>query len=717
MSSPELPGGVGADLSEVSPAIAQASGKARRDIAFVPLLVIALGALGLIASELLRPAAGLASGATIPVTVGLAAITVVVCLTAMLGHRFVAAAGSRTLLRAYAGAAAVLLIGLAAIAALDHGLASVAIGAAVIVAPSAGLALPTSWSRASIVAIVLAMLGLHALEPQASGLEAASIVGLVITGWVVGLILRRGHRGASRDALLLSRGDQLTGALNRRGFIEAVEYDLDRAARRREPILLLALGLPDGLAAALDRHPADVDGPLAHAAATIARELPEGASLGRLGTGKLGVLIPGGRSIDAEWFAASARAALEGRVSLYVGAASSPDGTAPLSELYDAAEACLLEARRRSAQGVQLSEVAGIASPDVAGRPVRRPPVTYARLRAAGGPPASVEPWGVDGQWLFTGLATVALAGLLFVFGSWLEGGDGIAWSLVVLLGLPWVLAVLAVGFLYRHQPRSAGNPPLLPVFAGSALVIVGVAVGALSTGSGALSPIIAGLYLKAFFDASTFDRRLSRPLGAAGVVALLAVLALGPADALWAAPFELALLVAAFSLGAVGHDAYDAATSGRLDLARTDPFTGLLDRGGFYEQGEALLSVGRGVDRSSFAVVLIDVEPLGPVNQAPSAAPSRTPRRTAAGIVAQYLKDASVVARFGSGDFRAIVRVDSRADLEVLIATLRGQLATASSACRIGGALYGPDGVTLDALLAIASYRAQSGDELPRAA
>lgn len=717
MSSTVLPGGVGADLSEVAPAIARASGKARRDIAFVPLLVIAVGAIGLIAAELLRPAGAAGSAASVPVTIGLSAVTVVLCLVAIVGRRFVESASPRALLRAYAGAASVLLAGLAVIAALDDGLATIAVGAAVIIAPSAGLALPKPWSRAAILAIVAAMLALHVVRPGASALEAASIIGLVVTGWVVGLILRRGHRGASRDALLLSRGDQLTGALNRRGFIETVAYELDRAARRREPVLLLAIGLPEGLAAALDRHPSDLDGPMADAASTIARELPAGASLGRLGSGKLGVVIPGGRSIDAEWFAATARAALDGRVGLFVGAASSPDGTAPLGELYDVAEACLLEARRRSPEGAQLSEVFGPAGAPKERQPVRRPPVTYARLRAAGGPPSTVEPWGLDGQWLLAGLSTVGLAGLLFVVGSWLEGGSGLAWSLVVYLGIPCVLTALLVGVLYRHQPRSAGNPPLIPVLVGSALVISGIAIAALSTGSGACSPIIAGLYLKAYFDASTFDRRLARPLGLAGVLALIAVFALGPNEALWAAPFEIALFVGAFAIGAVGHDAYDAATSGRLDLARTDPFTGLLDRGGFYERGEALLAVGTSVDRGTFAVVLIDVEPLGPVSRAPSGAPSRTPRRTAAGIVAQYLKDASVVARFGSGDYRAIVRVDGRSELEVLIGTLRRQVATASSACRIGGALYGPDGVTLDALLAIASYRAQEDEEFPRAA
>lgn len=717
MPSSEFPGGVGADLSEVAPAIVQASGKARRNIAFVPLSVIALCAAGLIASEMVRPASAVPSRETVPITLALAAITVALCLAAALGSRRVAAAGPQLLLRAYAGAAAALLVGVATIAALDHGLGSVAVGAAVIVSPSAGLALPRRWSRAAIVGILAAMFGLHAVRPAASPLEAASIIGLVLTGWVIGLILRRGHRGASRDALLLSRGDQLTGALNRRGFIEAAEFELDRAARRREPILLLAIGLPEGLAAALDGHPADPEAPVAEAARTIAGELPAGATLGRLGAGKLGVLIPGGRSIDAEWFAACVRSALDGRIAVFVGAASSPDGSARLTELYDVAEACLLEARRRAPQGAQLSEVSGEPGAAAPRRPTRRPPVTYARLREAGGPPASVEPWGIDGQWIFTGLATVAFAGLLFVVGSWLAGGDGLAWSMVVFLGLPWVIAVLTVGFLYRRHPRSAANPPLVPVVAGSALVIAGVAVAALSSGNGALSPVIAGLYLKAFFDASTFDRRFARPLGAAGGVTLAVVLVLGPASALWVAPFELTLLIGAFALGTVGHDAYDAATSERLDLARTDPFTGLLDRGGFYEQGEALLAAGVPSVRGTFAVILIDVEPLGPVTHAPSAAPSRTPRRTAAGIVAQYLRDATVVARFGSGDFRAIVRVDGRSDLEVLVGTLRRQVATASSECRIGGALYGPDGVTLDALLAIASYRAQAGDRLPRAA
>ncbi|MBJ7470469.1 MAG: GGDEF domain-containing protein [Solirubrobacteraceae bacterium] len=718
------PTGAGADLAEVAPAIAQASGKARRDIAVVPLLVIAGGAAALLVSEVLRPRVTGGMGSAAHVTIGLSVAALVLCGAWFPARRLLRRASSPTLLWAYTGASATLLIGLAIIAAFDQGLATVAIGAAALIAPSAGLALPARWSRLTIAGIVLALVAVQTVQPEASALEAATMVGLVIAGWVVGLILRRGHRGASRDALLLSRGDQATGVLNRRGFIENVAHDLDHAAADGQPLLLVAIGLRDGLGAALepralqDASATSTEDPLAEVARRLGRELPAGASMGRLGAAKLGVVIPGGRSIDADWFASTARAALDGHAAIFLGAASSPDGSAPLAELFDVAEACLLEARRRSPQGVQLSEVVDRActSDAPARRPrVRRPPVTYARLQAAGGPPTSVEPWGIDGQWMLAGLSTVALAGLLFVVGSRLEGAEGLAATVVAYGGLPWVAAAMTVGFAYRRHPRSAGRPPLLPVLLGSALVVGGISVAALSTGSGALSPILAGLYLKAFFDASTFERNLARGLGLFAVVAWLLVLALGPDSAWWAAPFQAAMLLGAFALGTLGHNAYNAATSGRLDLARTDPFTGLLDRGRFYEEGEVLLALGDPAGRATFGVILVDVEPLAP--RGIRAAPVEGPRRTAAGVVAQHLRDASAVARFGSGDFRAIVRVESRSELEAVVRQLRSEVSAASSLCRVGGALYGPDGVTLDALLAMASHRAMQDEELAAAA
>ncbi len=705
MLTPVLPAASGADLTEVAPTIAQASGKSRRDIAFVPLLVIGAGALGLLVATALRGDGSGAGGRT--VTLGLAATALLLCLAWVPAYRLIRGAGSRAIFRAYTAAATTLLIGLVVIAVADAGLSSVAVGATVLVAANVGLAFPTRWSRNTIVAIAASLAGVHAVHPVASTLEAVTVLCLVLAAWVIGLILRRGHRGASCDALLLSRGDQVTGALNRRGFIENVAYELEQSARRREPLLLVIVGLRDGLGAALGGAPSDGDALLAEVADTIAGELPQGAALGRVGAAKLGVVVPGGRSVDADWFAGVIREALDHRATVFVGAASSPDGSAPLAELFDVAEACLLESRRRSPEGAQLSEVRGDGGPGTERRSsVRRPPVSYARLRSAGGPPAAVEPWGLDGQWLFGGMCTVAFGGTLFLVASAFAEHDGLAAAAVRYGGLPWVLTALAVGLAYRHHPRSAGHPPLLPVLTATALVTIGTTVAALSTGDGALSPIIAALYLKVFFDGSTFGRGLARPLAVATVVAWLAVLGLGPADALWVAPFQAVLLAGAFALGTLGHNAYGAATTERLDLARTDPFTGLVDRGGFYERGEALLGLGAPAGRGMFGVVLIDVEPLSP--RIAKAAPASGPRRTTAGIVAQHLGDASVVARFGSGDFRAIVRVDSRGELDRLVDRLRDELSAASSVCRIGSALHGPDGITLDALLAIASHRAE---------
>jgi diguanylate cyclase (GGDEF)-like protein len=91
----------------------------------------------------------------------------------------------------------------------------------------------------------------------------------------------------------LAQTDDLTGALNRRGFFEAAERELARAGRDDTETALLVVDVDD-LKGVNDRHGHSLgDALLAQVAQTLAGRTRRGDIVGRLGGDEFAVVLPG----------------------------------------------------------------------------------------------------------------------------------------------------------------------------------------------------------------------------------------------------------------------------------------------------------------------------------------------------------------------------------------------------------------------------------------
>jgi diguanylate cyclase (GGDEF)-like protein len=91
----------------------------------------------------------------------------------------------------------------------------------------------------------------------------------------------------------LAQTDELTGALNRRGFFEAAERELARATRDSTETALLVVDVDD-LKGVNDRHGHSLgDALLAQVAQTLAGRSRRGDIVGRLGGDEFAVVLPG----------------------------------------------------------------------------------------------------------------------------------------------------------------------------------------------------------------------------------------------------------------------------------------------------------------------------------------------------------------------------------------------------------------------------------------
>ena len=132
-----------------------------------------------------------------------------------------------------------------------------------------------------------------------------------------------------REALArVSRADPLTGCLNRRGFEERLEAELDAGMRTGRRLGLVLLDLDDFKTVNDTRGHAAGDDLLRWTVASAGALLRPMDSLGRLGGDEFAILIPGAAPSDAREVAQRVREALDERVSLSTGVAAFPaDGT------------------------------------------------------------------------------------------------------------------------------------------------------------------------------------------------------------------------------------------------------------------------------------------------------------------------------------------------------------------------------------------------------
>jgi diguanylate cyclase (GGDEF)-like protein len=173
------------------------------------------------------------------------------------------------------------------------------------------------------------------------------VVCLGLTGVLCVWQSRMGER--QRDELAeLSRTDPLTGCLNRRGFSERLEVELQRAAREGGDVALIQLDL-NGFKEVNDRHGhAAGDELLRWVGSTLQALLRASDATGRLGGDEFALLLPGVSAAEARVIADRTVAALAERVGSAAGVACHPPDGPDGDALHRHADADLYAAKARA---------------------------------------------------------------------------------------------------------------------------------------------------------------------------------------------------------------------------------------------------------------------------------------------------------------------------------------------------------------------------------
>jgi diguanylate cyclase (GGDEF)-like protein/putative nucleotidyltransferase with HDIG domain len=172
----------------------------------------------------------------------------------------------------------------------------------------------------------------------------------------------RNHDRQRAELLQVSRSDPLTGCLNRRGFEERLNGELDRAQRSARPFGLILLDL-DGFKEVNDRfgHAAG-DQLLIWVARAIEAVIRPMDALGRLGGDEFAVMLPGVGQADLLGARLRIADAVAERASLSLGVACFPANGADAEEMISHADGELYAAKRRlTLGGKDLSWAAALA--------------------------------------------------------------------------------------------------------------------------------------------------------------------------------------------------------------------------------------------------------------------------------------------------------------------------------------------------------------------
>ena len=223
------------------------------------------------------------------------------------------------------------------------------------------LAYPLRSVAVVSVSSVIACAGLVLLMPEPADAARSSVsylwlftACLALAG-VMCVWQARINTSLRADLTRLSRLDALTGCLNRRGLAEALDTELARSEREREPLGLLMLDL-DGFKAVNDTlgHAAG-DELLQWTASAIEGVIRPGDCAARLGGDEFAIVLPGARLELAEDVATRIRQALAERVRATTGAASlGHGGEGDADSLLREADAALYAVRRAKRAGLAM---------------------------------------------------------------------------------------------------------------------------------------------------------------------------------------------------------------------------------------------------------------------------------------------------------------------------------------------------------------------------
>jgi diguanylate cyclase (GGDEF)-like protein len=166
-----------------------------------------------------------------------------------------------------------------------------------------------------------------------------------------------------RSALArVSRADSLTGCLNRRGFEERLEAEIDSSTRSGGTLGLVVLDL-DHFKSVNDTHGhAAGDELLCWTVERAGETLRPMDSLGRIGGDEFAVLLPGAGPAETREVAQRVSDALAERAPVSAGVASFPVSGSDLDTLHRAADADLYAAKRGRAGARDLHFASALAS-------------------------------------------------------------------------------------------------------------------------------------------------------------------------------------------------------------------------------------------------------------------------------------------------------------------------------------------------------------------
>src|SRR5690606_760652 len=125
--------------------------------------------------------------------------------------------------------------------------------------------------------------------------------------------------------------------------------------------------------------------------------------------------------------------------------------------------------------------------------------------------------------------------------------------------------------------------------------------------GLGIGSAIASTFFLKVIYDGFATSRRQSRQSTMILCGWWLLLAALGPAESLWVMPFQLGMFGAAHAVGRVARGAFVSGTRHMLQLASSDPLTGLRNRVGY--EADLRRALGRAASGQPLAFVAFDLD------------------------------------------------------------------------------------------------------------
>src|SRR4051812_30062139 len=220
--------------------------------------------------------------------------------------------------------------------------------------------LPSVVAIGALDVIALAVTGIvtgEASEPQLAFFAAVLAITALMCAWEA--VDHDRQRGALAR---VSRADPLTGCLNRRGFEERLDAEVDGATRNHGTLALVVLDL-DHFKAVNDTHGHAAGDELLCWTVTRAGEaLRPMDSVGRLGGDESAIPLPGAGPSEARDVADRLCEALAERVEVSLGVATFPADGADRGSLHRHADADLYASKHGRADARDLSFASSLAS-------------------------------------------------------------------------------------------------------------------------------------------------------------------------------------------------------------------------------------------------------------------------------------------------------------------------------------------------------------------